>query len=260
MNVGQRIGQGQTAEIYALDSTRVVKLFLEDIPYDVAQREAMNTRMAHEAGLPVPFVHDITSVDNQAAIIYERIDGRTMFSQVSSRLWTLRRNALRFANLHAEIHEVQGSGIRSFRGRLTEAINEVTDLAQDVRHRVLTQLESLPRANVLCHGDFHPANVLLTDEKPVIIDWLDGGSGHPAADVARTNLILKFAGQQQTRLHPVVQHLFRRWYLRTYLRQAEFSRSHVNDWELPIAVARLTEDVPEESDLRSFITSQLEDK
>lgn len=117
-------------------------------------------------------------------------------------------------------------------------------------------MEALPQGDAFCHGDFHPQNVLLGDD-PVIIDWLDAGEGHPAADVARTSLILRFAGQKQGRTLSTIQTKFRRWYLNCYCERCHFSREHVRAWELPVAVARLTEDVPEEPQLRSFIDSRL---
>jgi hypothetical protein len=37
--------------------------------------------------------------------------------------------------------------------------------------------------STLVHGDFHPENVLLTDDGPVIIDWSDAAVAHPLVDV-----------------------------------------------------------------------------
>lgn len=40
--------------------------------------------------------------------------------------------------------------------------------------------------------DFHPGNIMMRDQDPVIIDWMTVGLGDRCADVARTNLILNF--------------------------------------------------------------------
>lgn len=41
----------------------------------------------------------------------------------------------------------------------------------------------------LLHGDFHPANVLLSPQGPVVIDWTNAHAGEPAFDVALTWVI-----------------------------------------------------------------------
>ncbi len=63
-----------------------------------------------------------------------------------------------------------------------------------VRQSVLTLLQTLPDTNQLCHNDFHPANILMDDQGPVIIDWMDAARADPLADVARTLILVQFAG------------------------------------------------------------------
>jgi len=48
---------------------------------------------------------------------------------------------------------------------------------------VLHHLAQLPIANTVCHGDFHPDNIMLTPTGPIVIDWIDATQGHPAADI-----------------------------------------------------------------------------
>ena len=43
---------------------------------------------------------------------------------------------------------------------------------------------------VLCHGDLHPSNVILTVDGPMVVDWFDTGRGDPIADIARSTLLI----------------------------------------------------------------------
>lgn len=260
MGCGQLIGSGQTADVIALDANRVRKQFNAGIPGDVARREAANTRIATEAGLPVPAVHDVTTVEGQSAIIYDRVDGSSMLSELLSSPWTLRRNAHRLAALHATIHSVRPTGGRSLRERWRQNLDDAPGLTPRTRRKLRSRLDALPEGSALCHGDFHPDNVLLTDDGPVVIDWLDAGTGHPAADVARTSLILRFAGCPRSRVLAVLLRFVRRLYLRHYCGRRDVSRSQIRQWELPIAAARLTENVPEAPHLRSFIRSRISEE
>ena len=43
---------------------------------------------------------------------------------------------------------------------------------------------------MLCHGDLHPSNVILTVDGPMVVDWFDTGRGDPIADIARSTLLM----------------------------------------------------------------------
>jgi aminoglycoside phosphotransferase (APT) family kinase protein len=130
---------------------------------------------------------------------------------------------------------------------------------------VLTLLSSLPDGQNVCHGDFHPGNVLLTDQGPVVIDWMTACSGSPWADVARSSLILqvgaKAAGRQ---VHPILRifiKLFHRLYLQRYLALASSPRVDGERWMPVIAAARLNENIiPERDALIKTIQKGLETK
>lgn len=253
----ERVATGRTADIFALDSDRVLKQFECGTAPDTARREADHTRIAGDAGLPVPTVHDVTSVDGRPAIVYERIDGPTMRSILQTRPWTVRRNAHRLAELQVAIHATRPTGLPSYRERLAGRITDAPGLSHDARQRVLSRLESLPDGRAFCHGDFHPENVLHPDRGAVVIDWLDAGYGHPAADVARTNLLLKYAGRGGSLFAWAVRRAFRWWYLRRYCEETGMSPDQIRAWELPVAAARLAEDVPEAARLRALVDARL---
>ena len=46
---------------------------------------------------------------------------------------------------------------------------------------------------MVCHGDFHPLNVMVDGERASVIDWTDAGLGPREADVARTLLLFHIA-------------------------------------------------------------------
>ena len=257
MRPAEPLGRGQTADVYAVGEGRVRKLFHDGTATTVATREAENTRLAEAAGLPVPAVHDVLTVEGRPAIVFDRVDGRSMQARLLARPWTVRRAARRLAQLHAEIHATAPTGGRSLRDRWDAEIRAAPGRTPSTRQQVRSHLDRLPAGDRLCHGDFHPANVLVGDDGPVVIDWLDAGVGPPAADVARTNLLLRFAAIDGNPIQRAFVSLFRRLYLRASLARQPVSLELVRAWELPLAAARLNEGVPEEPSLRSFVTARL---
>jgi len=254
-DAGATIARGNTAEIRVLDDGRVCKLYDDPDAVESARYEARATRIANEAGLPVPAVDGLVTVDERPGVVLERVDGPSLLDDLEGRPWTLASGARTLADLHARIHGRRAPDLPLLTDRLRERIERAPSVSAAVHGRALAVLESLPDDDRLLHGDFHPANVLLGDRGPVVIDWLDASAGPPAADVARTVLLLRFADGG-----PLVRTLgraFERLYLRIYRRERPLDTSLVRRWELPVAVARLTEDVSG-TRLRRFVERGVE--
>ena len=88
----------------------------------------------------------------------------------------------------------------------------------------------------LCHGDFHPLNILFDGSKYWIIDWVDTTAGSPLADACRTYLIFK---QYMSRSAGV--------YLKAFCKEAKAKQDDVLVWFPIIAAARLYENMDDKS-------------
>ena len=112
----------------------------------------------------------------------------------------------------------------------------------EVRTRALDRLEALPAGDRLLHGDFHPANLLRGRNGYVVIDWTNGMSGDPAADVARTILLMgggKLADGTPVVIRviaPVARRLLLASYLARTRARAALDRGLVDRW-LPVWAA-----------------------
>jgi aminoglycoside phosphotransferase (APT) family kinase protein len=108
-------------------------------------------------------------------------------------------------------------------------------------------LAGLPDGENICHGDFHPANVLITEQGPMVIDWMTASTGSPWTDVARTSLILsigaKGAGKQVSPMIRMAIKLYHRAYLDRYRALYTDNMEELNRWMPVIAAARLIEDI-----------------
>jgi aminoglycoside phosphotransferase (APT) family kinase protein len=93
----------------------------------------------------------------------------------------------------------------------------------------------MPDGDRLCHGDFHPMNVLGNSSQPIVIDWPNACRGDPAGDVCRSYLILKLHADEIA--EP---------YLDAYSRVAGVPRHAILGWLAYVAAARLAEGVPGE--------------
>lgn len=123
---------------------------------------------------------------------------------------------------------------------------------------MLAKLATLEDGEVLCHGDFHPDQVILSPSGPRIIDWLTATTGNPAADVATTSLLMRIGALPQGRVSSLVVNSARDYahnqYLAYYLKESKISRSEIESWQIPIATARLSFRIePEKRKLEKLI-------
>ena len=265
MSKGELIAEGRTAEVFAWGDRHVLKLYRPWWSPEDVKFEARIGRALYDAGVAAPQVGDIITVDGKLGLIYERIDGPSMDQVVFTEPERTVEMARIFARLHAELHRTTLPDFQSQRRRFIYNIGERTPYRLDEasRQHVLDILASLPDGNSLCHGDLHPANVLMSPAGPRIIDWENACTGSPAADVARAALLLEAypfyieAGPNREALLATVA-AFREAYLDEYTALTGISRPLIDAWRIPVAAARLHEGIEiEEEFLRGICKEQL---
>jgi uncharacterized protein (TIGR02172 family) len=254
------IASGRTAEIYAWKDGYILKLFREWMPADAAKYEAQIARTVYETGSRVPAVDDVVTHKGRTGIVYERVEGRSMMSAFGSQLWRLGHFARLLAELHAEMHTHRAPALPSQKQRLIVKIEETTLLPEDLKTRALDALTDMPEDDRLCHGDFHPDNVLLTSDGPIIIDWVDATRGSPTADVARTSFLLSRGSLPPETPKPIrwlisrVRRQFHRLYLKRYLALSPVNDQALSLWRPLVAAARSNENIEGE---KALLISQI---
>ncbi len=247
------ITQGRTAEIYAWKDDQVLKLLRDGFPANWVEQEARVTRAVYEAGLPVPAVEGTVEVEGRLGVVFERVEGPSMLAELTTKPWKLVKSARLLADLQAATHSRELPGLPSRRERLEGHIRAAATLPLPLREAALQALAALPDGHAVGHGDFHPDNIIMSSKGPIIIDWLDATQGNPLADVARTWLLLRVGappgvGAVSRRLSNLSGSLLYSIYLKRYLRLHPASRQQLDAWKLPVAAARLSENIPEEND------------
>jgi uncharacterized protein (TIGR02172 family) len=248
--LGQPFAVGRTAEIYAWEEGTILKLYRDWCPANWVEHEAHIAHVVNQAGIPAPLVGEIVSVDGRRGIIYERVDGPDMLVAMKQNPLKLAIYARALAHLHIAMHKCVTTDLPSQRGGLVHSIKSAKTLPEKARQMALEKLEQLPEGSQLCHGDFHPGNVILTRRGPLVIDWMTAVQGHPAADVARTRLLLTIGDPPQGGAIRLVLLLGRRLYFRTYMetyRRSDPDVVQLSDAYLPVqAAARLNEEIAPE--------------
>ena len=162
------IGRGRSADVYDLENGLVLRR-TSDPHYD-AEGEAHAMRLAASAGVPAPRVHRVAGRD----LIMERVAGPTMLEDLVAHPEHVDRHAATLADLHRRLDAV--------------VIDDPEAMAMGRR----PVASGTPVG--LIHGDLHPANVMLSNTGPVLIDWTNYRIGPRGVDLAITWIVLECFG------------------------------------------------------------------
>jgi uncharacterized protein (TIGR02172 family) len=251
--LGAPLAQGRTAEVFAWDDDHVLKLFRPGWGVNAARHEAELARAIYDSGAPAPQVGEVVRVGDRAGVIYERISGPSLLRELVDHPARLRSVMRTLAEAHADLHQRTVANLPRVGEMLAQRATSVAKLTEAQRRAVLRALEALPDADALCHGDYHPDNVLISPRGPLVIDWENAALGDPLADVARTLLLFRanfvYSHSAATRAikRGALQYLSN-LYLRRYRQLRPFDTARLRAWELPVIAARLSEGIePEEA-------------
>jgi Ser/Thr protein kinase RdoA (MazF antagonist) len=260
----QKIAEGREAEMFAWEGGTILRLLRDPQAQRQNQWQAAAMEAARSRGVRVPAIHEVTTVLDRPGLVMERIDGPDLLTLIGKRPWTVFRVGRICGEVHAQMHSVKApSVIPPLRARLKQRIESLTRLPEHLARFALDALDSLPDGDSLCHGDFHPANILMAGETPVVIDWTGATRGDATADYVRTWLTLRMGEPPPgtsifLRLMSLVgRNLLTSAYVRSYRRERPLDMGLVSRWEIPIAAGRLADGIEEET---SNLISLLEEE
>jgi aminoglycoside phosphotransferase (APT) family kinase protein len=252
---GPLLGRGRTADVYAWGDGCVLKLYRSWMPRARVEKEYLATQAAQAAGVPVPNTYELVQLEGRHGIVFEKIEGITLLNELQMKPWKLLAISRKLGELHTQIHHSYAPVELSTQRQLIEnGIEAATDIIETDKQLIRSYLMQLPDGEFLCHGDFHPDNIILSASGPIIIDWLTATRGDPSADLARTSLLLKTSGLSDCIpthvriLFNIFRNLLHAMYLRRYLQLCPDRREQIEMWRLPLITARLreVEDYPQE--------------
>lgn len=244
--LGARIAEGRQAEVYAWDGGTVLKLYRAGFGGHDAEAAALTS--LDGTGI-APRLLETVDVDGRVGLVLQRVAGVDMLALLERRPWRMPGLARSLAHAALGVHRTQAP---TDLPDLVEVLGEriaAADLDPRLRDFALRVLDTLPAGDRLCHGDFHPGNAVVTPDGISIIDWPAATRGVPAADFARTMLLLRQAAPLPgtslvfRMLLATGRSMLATVFARTYRRGAPRPLTDVDGWTVVHAAARLDEGI-----------------
>jgi aminoglycoside phosphotransferase (APT) family kinase protein len=251
--LGAPIARGSRSVIHAWGDHAVAKVPMDTTPEGWIRFEATYTEAVYASGAPVPRVLGVEMIGGRAVSIFERIDGQSMWDALMANPADATRFGCELAELHLSVLELTPPIIvPSQQARLDCKIRTAARTVHPLAKAALSLLPEHRGRVALCHGDFHPKNVILSSRGPVVVDWFDVSRGDPCADVARTSLLLTGGeNPDAASVHlpgasrPVLNDLHDA-YLQSMTATLSLDPADLSTWRFVEAAARLSEGVPAE--------------
>lgn len=225
MNLGETIAVRNNKTIYR-DGDRCLKVFNENYSKADVLNEALNQARIEETGLNIPKILEVTMIDGKWTIISEYIEGKTLAALMEENPDKRDEYLELFVNLQLEMHGKACPMLNKLKDKMNRKISE-TDLSATVRYDLHTRLEGMPKHKKVCHGDFNPSNIIITENgAPYIIDWAHATQGNASADAARTYLLFWLSGDTD----------IAKKYLNLFCTKSNTAMQYVQKW-MPIVAA-----------------------
>ncbi len=104
----------------------------------------------------------------------------------------IKKHSKTLATLHHHLHSHEAVDLRrKQKDVLIRNIQAAPLLTEEEKSRIMKYIEELPDDTKLCHGDFHPDNMMVGKDS-WIIDWMTGTVGNPSGDSARIVILLTY--------------------------------------------------------------------
>jgi RIO-like serine/threonine protein kinase len=233
------IAQRKHKTIYR-DNDKAVKVF--DTEYSKADvlNEALNQARIEETGLNIPKLLGVNMIDGKWAIVNEYIEGKTLAQLMDENPEKKDEYIELLVDLQMEVHSKKSQLLTKLKDKMNRKIS-ISTLDATTRYELHTRLEGMPKHNKVCHGDFNPSNIIITEDGTAyILDWSHATQGNASADVARTYLIFCLNGDEAGAEK----------YLNIFCKKSDTAKQYIQKW-MPIVAA--SQSVKENEEEREFL-------
>lgn len=240
MNLERVIAVRNNKTVYR-DGDKAIKVFDANFSKSDILNEALNQARVEEAGIRVPKVLEVSVIDGKWAIVSEYIPGKTLAQLMEENPQDKDAYLEQFVELQMEVHTHRAPLLNKLYDKMKRKIDE-TGLDATTRYELHTRLDSTPHHNKVCHGDFNPSNIIMSENGPYILDWSHATQGNASADVARTYLLFWLNGDIDGA----------KKYLNLFCKKSDTARQYVERWLPIVAASQSVKGKPQE---REFLLS-----
>lgn len=242
MELYNKIASRKNKDIYVEDG-KVIKLFVPSHPKSNILNEALNqARVDESSNLNIPKLYEVKKYNDRWAIVTEYIEGKTIAELMQENPDRFDEYLMLFVKVQQAILANSVPMLNRIKEKFTRKLETATNIDENTKYELLQRLNGFKNHDELCHGDYHPSNVIVKADGTVyVIDWSHVTQGNAAADAARTFLL--FSMEQK----PDVAEK----YLETFSKVMNIPKQSIQRWIPIVAATQMTKNIAEEQEFLS---------
>lgn len=208
------------------DGDKCIKVFDKNYSKADVLNEALNQARIEETGLNIPKILEVTMIEGKWAIVSEFIAGKTLAQLMEENADKKTEYLDLLVDIQLGMHSKKCPLLNKLKDKMNRKISEA-DLDATTRYDLHTRLEGMPKHTKVCHGDFNPSNIIISDDGTAyILDWSHATQGNASADAARTYLLFWLSGDIEGA----------KTYLDLFCKKSDTAKQYVQKW-MPIVAA-----------------------
>ena len=244
------LAEGRVSNVYVSKDKHVLKLLHKTVPDEKVDDEFRRCQIITKAGVTSPRALEIVEVDGRRGIIFEWAGERDLMNAKLGNPLNLNSGSEFMSKVHQDFLNREAPelpGIKEEALRMSRLLPEGT--IRPEQFEILQRyLDRLPSGNNICHMDFHPGNIMLTNgynDGYQVIDWSEAVKGVPAADIAMTSLILSMAENSPGTsillqiIIPIFRKAFEKRYRAHVTSQMKITDGSLQNWMLVTLIFRM---------------------
>lgn len=236
----QLLASGYTADVFTINQDLVLKLYYDGWNTNYVENEYCVGKAIEAYGISAPKVYDIITCANRSGIIFQRLNNVTMKDMLLKKPQNWQFYSKRMAQEHYHINSIRDDQncLKDQKDVYEDLISTRKSIDEECKAKLIAKLRAMPDMDRICHGDFHPINLLFEQDSLYVIDWIGALRGNPLADVTGSYLIMKVMGATAVKqkhaftnkLNAVLVQNFTERYLEEYLSISKQTRQDINTW------------------------------
>lgn len=239
-NLNNLIVERKTKSVYE-DNGNTIKLFVENYSKSNILNEALNqARVEEGTDLNIAKLKEVTTINGKWAIVSEHIYGKSLEQLMKENPDRIDEYMNLFVDIQLEVLSKNVPLLNRMKEKYRSRINESNLFESNTKYELLQRLAGMDSRAKLCHGDFVPSNVIITDNgEHYIIDWSHVTQGNAAGDSATT--YLKFCMHNKQDLAEK--------YLNIFSEKSKIIKMNIQKWIPIVAANEYIKQKPEEKEM-----------
>lgn len=221
----KEIGRGAQSIVYSYNGF-AYKVYSKEYPKDWIYSEFVVQNELNKTSLPVIKYY---KTDEPNIIKMDLINGITLADHMRNNKY---KNAIEdIINIQKEIHNYTNVNLPTFKSYVNSYIDS-SKIDIQKKEILLAILSDIPDKGSLLHLDLHFLNIMYTENKYYLIDWVNARIGNPIFDYARSYVIMNEFAYRASRK-----------YLNLILKDKDIDTLHLKKAIYVMAILRLNENI-----------------